>query len=510
MNTAIKAVLEDSRLFLPELVLSAAMLLVVLVDASRARARDAVNFVLTGAALVAALVLCLPLRLHAATELWSGMVVLDPVAVFFKLLLIGASLIVLVMFRRSRELAGLVMSEFYALLLAVTVSTLLLAASNDLAMLYLALEMVSVTSYVMVAYMKGDKLSNEASLKYILFGAVSTGVMLYGLSLMYGLTGSTSLPIIRDALAGGLTDENRLALYVIALLVFAGFGFKTAAVPFHFWCPDVYQGAPTPVTAFLSVAPKAAGFAIMLRFFSAGLATRLGSATWDLIPTIDWQPVLMLVSVLTMTVGNVAALTQTNMKRLLAYSSIAHAGYILMGVVALSENGARSILVYLLAYVFMNLGAFLIVTLIHYYDGSFELRDYPGLYRRAPFLTVAMAIFLLSLMGIPPLVGFMGKLYVFSAVVQAAQNAADPGMATRLYVFAVIGAVNAAVGAFYYARVLKTMVIEAGNEDKAPLPIPALDSAWVLLLVLGNVLPLLFWEQIQTFTSASLRVYAGN
>jgi NADH-quinone oxidoreductase subunit N len=502
--------IASAKLFKPELLLSAAMLLVVAIDATRARWRDGVNFAVTALSLAAAAWLCLPLRTTPAVELWSGMVALDPISVFFKILLIVSSLLVLVMFRRSRELAGLVMSEFYALLLAVTVSTLLLATANDLAMLYLALEMVSVTSYVMVAYMKGDKQSNEASLKYILFGAVSTGVMLYGLSLMYGLTSTTSIPAIRDALASGLlTDENRLALYVISLLVFAGFGFKTAAAPFHFWCPDVYQGAPTPVTAFLSVAPKAAGFAITWRFFSSGLATP-GGAPWDLLPTIDWQPVLMVVSILTMTVGNVAALTQTNMKRLLAYSSIAHAGYILMGVIALSENGARSILVYLLAYVFMNLGAFLIVTLIHYYDGSFELRDYPGLYRRAPFLTLAMAVFLLSLMGIPPLVGFMGKFYVFSAIVQAAGASGDPAVATRMYVFAVIGAVNAAVAAFYYARVLKTMVIEEGNEEKPALAIPALDSAWVMLLVAANVLPLLFWNTIEGWARGALVLTAGR
>jgi NADH-quinone oxidoreductase subunit N len=506
MTTVIDNPTESLRLFRPELVLSGAMLLVVVVDSIRARWRDGLNFVITAAALIAAAVLCLPLR-DKSVELWSGMVVLDPMSVFFKILLIGASFLVLLMFQRSRELAGLVMSEFYALLLAVTVSTLLLATANDIAMLYLALEMVSVTSYVMVAYMKGDRLSNEASLKYILFGAVSTGVMLYGLSLLYGLAGTTSLPGIRDVLAAGITDENRLTLYVVALLVFAGFGFKAALAPFHFWCPDVYQGAPTPVTAFLSVAPKAAGFAIMLRFFTSGLATP-NSVPWELAPTIDWQPILMLISVVTMTIGNVAALTQTNMKRLLAYSSIAHAGYILMGIVALSENGARAILVYLLAYVFMNLGAFLVVTLIHYYDGSFELRDYAGLWRRAPYLTIAMAIFLFSLMGIPPLVGFMGKLYVFAAVVRTAQ-ASTGVMAHWMWAYAIIGAVNAAIAAYYYARVLKTMIIDEGNEEKAPLSMSILDGAWVGVLVLANVLPLLFWTSIEGIAHESLK-YAGR
>jgi len=491
-------VLQSVRRFLPELVLTAGLLLVVLVDSTRASWRDGLNRFLTAATLVAALVLCG--RLYGwSGEIFSGMLVLDPMAVFFKVLLVAASLMVVVLFTfdNSRELHGLGQGEFYALMLAVTISNMLMATANDLAMLYLALEMVSITSYVMVAYMKGDRMSNEASLKYILFGAASTGGMLYGLSLLYGMTGTTSLPAIREMLATGAADQNRLTVYFVLLLVFAGFGFKTAAVPFHFWCPDVYQGAPTPVTAFLSVAPKAAGFAIMLRFFYGSLATA-GTGPWDLAGSIDWPHVLVLVSVLTMTVGNVAALTQTNMKRLLAYSSIAHAGYIMMGVVALSENGARGMMIYLLAYLFMNLGAFLVVTLIHNQDGTFDLRDYPGLYRRAPFLTAAMAIFLLSLMGIPPLVGFMGKLYVFAAIIERGPV---------FYWYAVVAAVNAAVAAYYYARVLKTMIIDAGNEERPAFSLPALDQLAILFLVAANVLPLLWWSQVEGWARKSLSLY---
>lgn len=494
-------VVTSLKRFEPELILTGALLLVVLVDATRASWRNRVNRILTLAALLAALVRSVELR-GVTGELFGGMAVFDAVAAFFEALLIGASLLILLAFsfRNSRELHGLGHGEFYALMLAVTVSNILLATANDLAMLYLALEMVSITSYVMVAYMKGDRMSNEASLKYILFGAVSTGAMLYGLSLLYGLTGTTSLPAIRDFLAAGIADSNRFAVYAIALLVFAGFGFKTAAVPFHFWCPDVYQGAPTPVTAFLSVAPKAAGFAIMMRFFYQGLAvSRTGP--WDLTGTIDWVRVLMVVSVLTMTVGNVAALTQTNMKRLLAYSSIAHAGYIMMGVVALSQNGARSLMIYLLAYVVMNLGAFLVVTLVHLHDDTFDLRDYPGLYRRAPFLTLAMAIFLFSLMGIPPLVGFMGKLYVFAAIVERGPS---------YYWYAAVGAVNAAIAAYYYARVLKTMIIDAAPVEKPPFRLAFADTAWVWVLLLGNVLPLLWWARIDDWARASLNLYAGR
>src|SRR5262245_9683304 len=493
--------------FLPEVALTAALLLVVLVDCAQAAWKNAVMRVLTLAGLAGSLALCLGLRGFAG-EIWSGMMVVDPLGLFFKALLIGASLLVALCFtfRNSRELHGQGQGEFYALLLAVTLSNLLMAGANDLAMLYLALEMVSITSYVMVAYIKGDRLSNEASLKYILFGAASTGAMLYGLSLLYGITGTTSLPAIREFLAAGMTDGTRSTMYLVALLVFAGFGFKTAAVPFHFWCPDVYQGAPTPVTAFLSVAPKAAGFAILTRFFFGGLATP-GADPWDLTGSIDWPWVLMLVSALTMTVGNVAALTQTNLKRLLAYSSIAHAGYVMLGVVALSANGARGMIVYLLAYLVMNLGAFLVVTLVHHQDGTFDLRDYPGLYRRAPLLTVSMAIFLLSLIGIPPLVGFMGKLYVFAAVIQKA-SLLDNGR--PLYLLAVIGALNAAIAAFYYARILKTMIIDAGNEEKPPLRLALADQLWVVPFVAANVLPLLWWGRVEAWAQGALVLYAGR
>jgi NADH-quinone oxidoreductase subunit N len=494
--------LDSLALFTPELALTAGLLLVVLVDASGVSWRNRATRGLTLATLALALVLVLRLPAGHSGPIFSGMLVLDPLGVLFKVLLLAASLLVglLFTFRNSRELHGLGQGEFHALLLAVTFSTLLLATANDLVMLYLALEMVSITSYVMVAYMKGDRLSNEASLKYVLFGAASTGAMVYGLSLLYGMTGATALPEIQAFLAAELPAENRVTIYLVTFLIAAGFGFKVAAVPFHFWCPDVYQGAPTPVTAFLSVAPKAAGFAIMLRFFASGLAAPAGGP-WQLAETIDWPQLLMAISVLTMTVGNVAALTQSNLKRLLAYSSIAHAGYIMMGVVALSEAGARGLVIYLAAYLVMNLGAFLVVTLVHLHDGTFELGDYPGLHRRAPLLTVAMAVFLLSLVGIPPFVGFMGKLYVFAAVVERGPE---------YYWYAVAGAVNAAIAAFYYFRVLKTMVIDSGNEDKPALRLAMSDQAWVALLAALNLLPVFFWSGIENWARQGLTLYAGR
>ena len=496
-------VLRSLALFRPEIALTVGLLLVVLADAVGAAWRNAAVRGLSLFSLAAALALAFSLHASGAQgALFSGMLVVDPLGAVFKIILVAAGLLVVLAFtfRNSRELHGLGQGEFHSLVLALTLSNLLLATANDLVMLYLALEMVSITSYVMVAFLKGDRMSNEASLKYLLFGAAATGAMLYGLSLLYGLSGTTSLPAIREFLAGGIPDTSRLAVYTITLLVLAGFGFKVAAVPFHFWCPDAYQGAPTPVAALLSVGPKVAGFAVMLRFFFGSFAVP-GMGAWDLTGVIDWPPLLMLVSAVTMTVGNVAALTQGNMKRLLAYSSIAHAGYIMMGVVALSEDGARALIVYLLAYLVMNLGAFFVVTLVHLHDGTFELRDYPGLYRRAPLLTAVMGVFLLSLVGIPPFVGFLGKLYVFGAVIER-----GPGY----WWYAVVGAVNAAIAAYYYFRILKVMVMDPGNEDRPALRLAFADRAWLVLFALANLAPVFFWSGIDSWTRGSLVLYAGR
>jgi NADH-quinone oxidoreductase subunit N len=501
-------VLRSTAQLLPEVILAVALLLIVLVDASLTRLRGRIAHVTSALALAAALVALLRERLvTTGPKIWSGMVVLDPLGVAFKTLILGAALVLVLAytFRNARELRGLGPAELYALLLAATLSALLLVSANDLAMLYLSLEMLSLSSYVLVAYIKGDRMSNEASLKYLLFGAASTGAMLYGLSLIYGMTGTTSLPGIQEALVAGLSETNRLTLYVAVVFVFAGFGFKTAAVPFHFWCPDAYEGAPTPVTAFLSVAPKVAGFAILTRFFYGSLATPLMNP-WDLAPSLPWPALLAVISVVTMTVGNVAALTQTNMKRLLAYSSIAHAGYILMGLVALSENGARGVLIYLFAYLLMNLGAFLVVMLIHHHEGTFDVRDYPGLLRRAPLLAVALTLFLLSLVGIPPLVGFVGKLYVFAAVVEKSRVTAWYGW------LALVGALNAAVAAFYYFRVLKAMLIDSEEEaDSRPgYSLALADRTWVVVLVLANLAPLFVWRFVERWAQAALTLSAGR
>jgi NADH-quinone oxidoreductase subunit N len=491
--------LLDLKKFIPEIILTAALLCVIIVDIGFPRIRKSLSFAVTAFGLILAFVYSLPLFSAPAGTLFYGVIALDSMAVFFKGFLILTSFLVLLATPGSKELPRHHLGEFYTLLLGVTLAMLLLASSVDLIMLYLSLEMVSVGSYVMVGYLKNNRQSNEASLKYLLFGAVATGCMLYGMTILYGLTGTTKMAALRDILSsGGMAGANTVMLLIATVLVLAGFGFKTAAVPFHFWCPDVYTGAPTPVTAFLSVAPKAAGFAILIRFFFTGFSSATGAeGLWTPLHVIDWRGLVLIISILSMVLGNVAALRQENMKRMLAYSSIAHAGYIFMGAVVLSEQGLQAILIYLITYLFMNLGAFLVVIEVFNRTGSFEMQDYRGMYKRSPFLTIAMTIFMLSLMGIPPFAGFFGKFYVFGAAVNR-----------NLAWFAVVGALNSVIAVYYYARVIKTMIIEPGDdESRIRIPWTSHVMVWIMLLPTAGLM--LFWNQIQRLTLNSLKLFLG-
>ncbi len=492
-------IISDLQLFYPELILTAGFLGVVFAEITLGRRRTGVTFFVCALSLILALCASLLLIHVPAGSLFFNVVALDPMAVFFKCFLILVSFFVVLAIPGSSELPQRYMGEFYALLLGVTVGLLLLSSSSDMLMLYLSLEMVSIGSYLMVGYLRNDRQSNEAALKYLLFGAVASGCMLYGLTIFYGLTGATKLSRIRDVLvSGGAVADNSWTLLIATILVLAGFGFKTAAVPFHFWCPDVYTGAPTPVTAFLSVAPKAAGFAVLIRFFFTSLASAAPDAEyWTQLGAIDWRWLIIVISVVTMTLGNIAALRQDNMKRMLAYSSIAHAGYILMGVVVLTSQGLQSVLVYLLAYLFMNLGAFLVVIEVYNRTGSFDLKGYRGLYRRSPFLTVSMTIFLLSLMGIPPLAGFFAKLYVFAAAVNA-----------KLAWVAVVGALNSVVAIYYYARVIRAMVIEE-TECTSKIRVSLMSHVLVWIMLLPTIGLMLIWNQIQQWTLYSRRLFLG-
>jgi len=437
--------LNSVRYFIPELVLIAEALIILIAVMFKGK-RLAGMSALMG--LVVSFITLLSIKQTGVTGgLFGNIITLDSVAIFFKGLCITVTFFT-VLFSIKFRSGEILSSEYYAILLLATAGMCLLASANDLLMAYIALETVSISAYILTAFLKSNRKSSEAGLKYVIYGAIASGIMIYGMSLLYGITGTTNFVDI-NKFVGAYSDTPLLV--VIILMVLAGFGYKIAAVPFHMWCPDVYEGAPTPITAFLSVGPKAAGFAILIRFLWEAFYSAL--VTINQI-TVIWQSLLMIICVLTMTIGNLCALKQTNLKRLLAYSSIAHCGYILMGVVILTKSGLEAVLIYFIIYLFMNLGAFLVIIAISEITGREDLKDYHGLGWLMPFPCVIMTIFLLSLTGLPPFAGFIGKLYLFKAVIEV-----------KWYWLAVLGALNTVISLYYYARVIKAMFLESVDTE---------------------------------------------
>jgi NADH-quinone oxidoreductase subunit N len=422
-------------------------------------------------------------------EVAHGLIAVDRFATFFKILFLLAAAITVLMSVRYLEVEGASPGEYYFLILCATLGMMIMAGGIDLITIFIGLETMAVSFYILAGFIKPNQRSNEAAVKYFLLGAFSLGILLYGMSLMYGLSGTTNLRVMAP-LFGGRQGDLRLVLAVI--LVAAGVGFKIAAVPFHMWAPDVYEGAPTPVTAFLSVGSKAASFAMLLRIFLEGLPQMHA----------DWQKLFEVLAIVTMTVGNFAAVTQSNVKRMLAYSSIAHAGYVLIGVVAGTPRGVTATLVYLMVYSFMQLGAFAVIVLLRRRDviGD-ELKDFSGLHFRAPFAAFAMLLFMLSLGGIPPTAGFMGKFWLFSAAIEA-----------QYYWLAVIGVLNSAVSLYYYVRIVVFMYLKKETIGSEPEASPALSAALVVAvagtLILGIYPRLLF--EVADASAHSLGIAAMN
>lgn len=426
---------SDFYYILPELLLTGGALLVLLINVIVPQ-REGMLFGLSLATVIISGVALLSFT-GVDVTVSRGLLAIDGFALFFKEIILVSTGLTLMMSASYLRVEGVRAGEYYFLILCAALGMMFMASGVDLITLFIGLETMAVSFYVLAGYLKPSPRSNEAAVKYFLLGAFSLGILLYGMSILYGVTGSTRLDEIAAALAG---QDRSLTLLLAVILLVAGMGFKIAAVPFHMWAPDVYEGAPTPVTAFLSVGSKAASFAMLLRIFVEGLPSL----------TPDWQFVFALLAVVTMTVGNIAAITQSNIKRMLAYSSIAHAGYVLVGIVAATERGVAAALVYLWVYLFMQLGAFMIITMLRRRDviGD-ELKDMSGLYLRSPAAACAMLVFMLSLGGIPPTAGFMGKVWVFGAAIDAG-----------FIWLAVVAVVNSAISLFYYIRVVVFMWIK--------------------------------------------------
>jgi NAD(P)H-quinone oxidoreductase subunit 2 len=367
----------------------------------------------------------------------------DNISVVFRGIIALSTAVTLLMSVRYVEQTGTALAEFIAIMLTATLGAMFLCSANELVMIFISLEMLSISSYLMTGYMKRDPRSNEAALKYLLIGASSSAIFLYGLSLLYGLSGGeTQLSAIASKLTD-VSDGQSLGLAISLVFVVAGIAFKISAVPFHQWTPDVYEGSPTPVVAFLSVGSKAAGFALAIRLLVTAFA----------VITDEWKVIFMALAILSMVLGNVVALAQTSMKRMLAYSSIGQAGFVMIGLTAGTDEGYSSMVFYLLIYLFMNLGAFTGIILFTLRTGSDQISDYAGLYQKDPLLTLGLSICLLSLGGIPPLAGFFGKIYLFWV-----------GWQAGLYGLVLLGLLTSVVSIYYYIRVVKMMVVKEPQE----------------------------------------------
>jgi NADH-quinone oxidoreductase subunit N len=455
----------------PELSLCGIALAVILLDLFIEQKK-----LLAGISLVG---LAIPIALTVA--LWgdqqttfSGMLVIDEFSLFFKFLILSITALVILSSVDYAVKFGRFQGEYYALILLSAGGLMLMASTGELISIYVALELASISLYALVSFLKDTK-SSEAGLKYLILGAVSSAILLFGMAFVFGLTGTTHLDQITDRVSGLISNGQLLdspALLLGIVFLVGGFGFKIASVPFQMWVPDVYEGAPTPITAYLSVASKAAGFAVILRVFYTAFGTPL--------ITDDWAMIFAVLGAISMTIGNFTAIVQSNIKRMLGYSSIAHAGYLMVGLAAISTLGQSGVLFFLSGYALANLGAFIAIIVISNKTGSDEIVDYSGMFRRAPVISAVLILCLISLIGIPPAVGFMAKFYIFNAAIQ-----------DGLLWLVIIAVLNSVVSAYYYLRVVKLMIIgQPISEEPVPSSLPiriGLLTTFVGVLLLGII-----------------------
>ncbi len=440
--------------FIPELYLSALFMVLIVLDLVLRGRKSRVLATATIIGLLGSLFFIYQQHALPDAEIFFGMYSLDRFGIFFKYFFVLTGLLTVVISLADEHLQGLSsgVGEYYALIVAMVIGMMMMASSTDLLMMFIAMELVGLAAYVLTGYFKHECRSSEAALKYLVYGAVSSGMLLYGFSLVYGITAQTNISAICAELAQHGYDP--LVMILASLLIMAGLGYKMGAVPFHFWSPDVYEGAPTPVTAYLSVGSKAAGFAMLMRFFFVAVP-HAAQGVEDML-SVDWLTILMIVSAASMVYGNVVAIWQKNVKRLLAYSSIAHAGYLLLGVITLDQIGTQAVLVYLSSYLLMNIGAFFVVVVIANKTGSENMDDYKGLGKKMPLEGAALTVFLISLVGLPPTFGFVGKLFIFSALI---------AKGSLFMWLALIGILTSVISLFYYMMIPLNMFLRESERN---------------------------------------------
>ncbi|MFA4827753.1 MAG: NADH-quinone oxidoreductase subunit N [Thermodesulfovibrionales bacterium] len=449
-------IMPDLRPVMPEIVMTVLALAILLADLVIKRKETIAFLSIVGVALVTYVLV------GSMGTTFNGMFLSDGYSMFFKLIFMLNVILTVLISVKYIVIEKVNFGEYYALILFSTLGMMIMASAGDLIVLYLGLELMALSTYILAGFIRYDIKSNEAAMKYFLLGAFASAFLLYGTSMIYGLTGTTDLKAISAYIvANGLSNNPVLMLSMILFAV--AFSFKIAAVPFHMWAPDAYEGAPTSITAFMSVGPKAAGFAVLGRVFLVAF----GSVR------IEWAAVLIPIAILTMGVGNIVALSQTNIKRMLAYSSIAHAGYILLGIIAGTSDGMASVLNYMLIYAFMNIGAFAVVIMLRSegFKGD-NISDYEGLAKTHPLAAALMLVFMFSLTGIPPTAGFMGKFYVFMSAINAG------------YTWVVIIAVMfSAISAYFYLRVVMYMYMKEPKETVQLSTSPAIGLALAITVI---------------------------
>ncbi|MDC0164958.1 NADH-quinone oxidoreductase subunit N [bacterium] len=492
--------LQSLEFFIPEIILVIIILACLITDLFLKKSKtDLIGWVL-GIGLVIVGLSVYNLSSVPPTTLFLDMIVIDPFSSYMKIIIIISTLLIIVASWANNELSKYRKGEYFTLIGIMVVGLFLMTSSIDIIMLYVSIEVVSIMSFVLAGYLKLNTRSNEAGLKYVIYGAFSSGVMLFGLSIVFGLTGSTNYFVIQEAISSMDSSANP-ALIMALLMIFAGFGYKISSVPFHFWTPDVYEGAPTTITAYLSVAPKAAGFAMIIRFFhqvfSDSIALSGNAMGYTDLP---WPEIIGILAVITMTLGNLVAIQQESIKRMLAYSSIAHAGYMMLALPVLSIDAVESIMIYLFVYIFMNLGAFFIVIIVKNKTGRETFDEFDGLGWKMPIVGALMTLFMLSLTGLPPTAGFVGKLYIFKTLVGAGND----------FLWLVIaGGINSVISLYYYFHVVKVMFLSGKRSDKLSYP-PSLMLGLIILTAVPSLVLGLYWNPLANWVKESLVFYSQS
>jgi NADH-quinone oxidoreductase subunit N len=490
--------IQSIQYFWPELIIIFTLIISIFVDFLYSDSKSYRTGYWSLAGLVLSFLVMLVYGIDVVTTLFRDMLAYDPFALFFKVIIAISTIFIILVSMSTNEYRNSRIGEHFILIIIMVFGMMLMVSSIDLIMVYLSIETVSISSFILAGYLKSERRSGESSLKYVIYGAFSSGLMLFGLSILFGLTGTTKIFEIREVLTNTGGDAQ-FAIILAGIFILAGFGYKISAVPFHFWTPDVYEGAPTPITAYLSVAPKAAGFALIIRFFHSVFTDTgaLTSTSWISLTGLPWPEIMAILAVITMTLGNLVAIQQDNVKRMLAYSSIAHAGYMLMALPMLSGEGIQAIMLYMLMYLLMNLGAFFVVIIVKNKTGGETFEDFKGFGWKMPVVGVAMSIFMFSLTGLPPTAGFIGKFYLFAAVIKAGSG---------FYWLAVIGVINSVISLYYYMRVVRMMYLEGSKQEEIALP-GTLLTVLLICLAVPTLLLGIYWAPVADWVRNSLMFF---